>query len=138
MKKLLGLLLICATTTSFGQSADSLWAPLPLTVKWGIEKLYPDTTNGDLYMMGGLELVNGQPCNLVKWDGTNATLIPSRFDHVYAAVKYKGKIVVSAYINNLLGYSSFIATYGSGGWSYIDSFKLSSGLGAVRPLDSNL
>jgi len=62
---------------SLSNAQAQLWKKvLPFMLNYGPYVMYEDTTDHTAYIAGAFSSVGGTPCNMIKWDGSNFTLLP--------------------------------------------------------------
>lgn len=114
IKKILQTGIFVLLTLSFGKvTAQTLWEAVPLQFDYPPGIMYYDSTEEVSYIAGDFTTVNGIPCNIVKYDGTNYTLMPP--SPLYATgriTRYHDKLYVSGY---------GMATWDGSQWEYVDS-----------------
>jgi hypothetical protein len=90
-------LFILFTIFLFGKSLNAQnWESLPLHFEpWYPSIMYYDSIEDISYIGGKFHTVNDTICNLVKWNGSQHTLLPSApFEFIYTMARYNGKLFV--------------------------------------------
>jgi len=91
-----------------------LWEALPLEFDRSPRVMYYDSIDEVSYIAGQFETVNGSPCNMVKWDGLNYTLMPnSPLYDTYTLIRYNNRIFA--------GGSNGLAIWDGVGWRSLDT-----------------
>jgi hypothetical protein len=88
-------LVIAFINISINWSHAQDWAPLPLKFNRNPAHYFVDTAEKVMYLGGGFDTVNGRNCQIVKWDGTNATYIRAPLPRVDDVTTFKGNLYVN-------------------------------------------